>query len=87
MIESYSIRRKVENMDRMTSTEILTRDFLTTNSKIVKAKDLLDTKSRTIVLDSNGIELQGEMLVVGYPDDVYNRTTPKYKSHEKKCKK
>lgn len=61
--------------------------YVGTNSKIVKAKDLLDTKSRTIVLDSNGIELQGEMLVVGYPDDVYNRTTPKYKSHEKKCKK
>ena len=65
--------------------------FIGMNNKIIKAKDLLETKNRTIVLDSHGVVLQGEVLVGAvdnrYRDDVYNRTTPKYKSHEKKCKK
>ena len=60
--------------------------------KIVKAKDLLENNNRTIVLKDDERSIQGEMVVVGGitsgpRDDVYNRTTPKYKSHKKKCKK
>ena len=60
--------------------------------KIVKAKDLLENNNRTIVLKDDERSIQGEMVLVGGitsgpRDDVYNRTTSKYKSHKKKCKK
>ena len=60
--------------------------------KIVKAKDLLENNNRTIVLKDDESVMQGEVVVVGGitsgpRDDVYNRTTSKYKSHKKKCKK
>ena len=60
--------------------------------KIVKAKDLLENNNRTIVLKDDESVMQGEMVLVGGitsgpRDDVYNRTTSKYKSHKKKCKK
>ena len=60
--------------------------------KIVKAKDLLENNNRTIVLKDDERSIQGEVVVVGGitsgpRDDVYNRTTSKYKSHKKKCKK
>lgn len=61
-------------------------------SKVVKAKDLLDRKNRIIVFESDEQVLLGEVVLSGVVvtrngDDVYNRTTPKYKSHKKKCKK
>ena len=61
-------------------------------SKVVKAKDLLDRKNRLIVFESDEQVLLGEVVLSGVVvtrngDDVYNRTTPKYKSHKKKCKK
>ena len=60
--------------------------------KIVKAKDLLENNNRTIVLKDDERSIQGEVGLVGGitsgpRDDVYNRTTSKYKSHKKKCKK
>ena len=60
--------------------------------KIVKAKDLLENNNRTIVLKDDESVIQGEMAIAGGittspRDDVYNRTTSKYKSHKKKCKK
>ena len=60
--------------------------------KIVKAKDLLENNNRTIVLKDDERSIQGEVALVGGitsgpRDDVYNRTTSKYKSHKKKCKK
>ncbi len=66
--------------------------FIGCKDKIIKAKDLLDKKNRTIVLENDESSIQGEVVVVGGitsgpRDDVYNRTTPKYKSHKKKCKK
>jgi hypothetical protein len=66
--------------------------FIGCKDKIIKAKDLLDKKNRTIVLENDERSIQGEVVVVGGitsgpRDDVYNRTTPKYKSHKKKCKK
>nr|WP_317041796.1 hypothetical protein [Prevotella intermedia] len=52
----------------------------------------MDRKNRTIVLESDEQVLLGEVVLSGVVvtrngDDVYNRTTPKYKSHKKKCKK
>ena len=66
--------------------------FIGCKDKIIKAKDLLDKKNRTIVLENDERSIQGEVVVVGGitsgpRDDVYNRTTSKYKSHKKKCKK
>lgn len=66
--------------------------FVGCKGKTVKAKDLLDARNRTIALENDESVMQGEMPVVGIiatssRDDVYNRTTPKYKSHKKKCKK
>ena len=65
--------------------------YIGLKSKVVKAKDLLDRKNRIIVLDSDEQALLGEVVLSGVVitrngDDVYNRTTPKYKSHKKKCK-
>ena len=66
--------------------------YIGCEEKIVKAKDLLENNNRTIVLKDDESVMQGEVVVVGGitsgpQDDVYNRTTPKYKSHKKKCKK
>ena len=66
--------------------------YIGCEKKIVKAKDLLENNNRTIVLKDDESVMQGEVVVVGGitsgpRDDVYNRTTPKYKSHKKKCKK
>ncbi len=66
--------------------------FIGCKDKIIKAKDLLDKKNRTIVLENDESSIQGVVGVAGGitsspRDDVYNRTTPKYKSHKKKCKK
>ncbi len=66
--------------------------YIGLKSKVVKAKDLLDRKNRIIVLESDEQVLLGEVVLSGVVvtrngDDVYNRTTPKYKSHKKKCKK
>ena len=66
--------------------------FVGCKDKMVKAKDLLDARNRTVALENDELVMQGEMPVVGKiatspRDDVYNRTTPKYKSHKKKCKK
>ena len=66
--------------------------YIGCEKKIVKAKDLLENNNRTIVLKDDESVMQGEVVVVGGitsgpQDDVYNRTTPKYKSHKKKCKK
>ena len=66
--------------------------YIGCEKKIVKAKDLLENNNRTIVLKDDESVMQGEVVVVGGitsgpRDDVYNRTTSKYKSHKKKCKK
>ena len=66
--------------------------YIGCENKIVKAKDLLEDNNRIIVLKDDESVMQGEVVVVGGitsgpRDDVYNRTTPKYKSHKKKCKK
>jgi hypothetical protein len=66
--------------------------YIGLKSKVVKAKDLLDRKNRTIVLEPDEQVLLGEVVLTGVVvtrngDDVYNRTTPKYKPHKKKCKK
>ena len=66
--------------------------YIGLKSKVVKAKDLLDRKNRIIVFESDEQVLLGEVVLTGVVvtrngDDVYNRTTPKYKSHKKKCKK
>lgn len=66
--------------------------YIGLKSKVVKAKDLLDRKNRIIVFESDEQALLGEVVLSGVVvtrngDDVYNRTTPKYKSHKKKCKK
>lgn len=66
--------------------------FVGCKDKMVKAKDLLDARNRTVALENDELVMQGEMPVVGKiatspRDDVYNRTTPKYTSHKKKCKK
>ena len=66
--------------------------YIGCEEKIVKAKDLLENNNRTIVLKDDESVIQGEMAAVGGittspRDDVYNRTTSKYKSHKKKCKK
>ena len=66
--------------------------YIGCEEKIVKAKDLLENNNRTIVLKDDESVMQGEVVVVGGitsgpRDDIYNRTTPKYKSHKKKCKK
>ena len=66
--------------------------YIGCENKIVKAKDLLENNNRTIVLKDDESVIQGEMPAVGGittspRDDVYNRTTPKYTSHKKKCKK
>ena len=66
--------------------------YIGCKKKIVKAKDLLKNKNRTIVLKDDRNFMQGEAIVTGKiaprpRDDVYNRTTPKYTSHKKKCKK
>jgi len=66
--------------------------YIGLKSKVVKAKDLLDRKNRTIVLEPDEQVLLGEVILTGVVvtrngDDVYNRTTPKYKSHKTRCKK
>ena len=69
--------------------------YIGCEEKIVKAKDLLKNKNRTIVLKDDRNVMQGEAIVTGKigprplndVNDVYNRTAPKYKSHKKKCKK
>ena len=66
--------------------------YIGCEEKIVKAKDLLENNNRTIVLKDDESVIQGEMAIAGGittspRDDVYNRTTSKYKSHKKKCKK
>ena len=66
--------------------------YIGLKSKVVKAKDLLDRKNRIIIFESDEQVLLGEVVLSGVVvtrngDDVYNRTTPKYKSHKKKCKK
>ena len=69
--------------------------YIGCKKKIVKAKDLLKNKNRTIVLKDDRNFMQGEAIVTGKirprplndVNDVYNRTAPKYKSHKKKCKK
>ena len=69
--------------------------YIGCKKKIVKAKDLLKNKNRTIVLKDDRNVMQGEAIVTGKirprplndVDDIYNRTAPKYKSHKKKCKK
>lgn len=69
--------------------------YIGCKKKIVKAKDLLKNKNRTIVLKDDRNVMQGEAIVTGKigprplndVNDVYNRTTPKYTSHKKKCKK
>lgn len=66
--------------------------YIGCKKKIVKAKDLLKNKNRTIVLKDDRNVMQGEAIVTGKIgprplNDVYNRTTPKYTSHKKKCKK
>ena len=69
--------------------------YIGCKKKIVKAKDLLKNKNRTIVLKDDRNVMQGEAIVTGKigprplndVNDVYNRTAPKYKSHKKKCKK
>lgn len=66
--------------------------FVGCKDKMVKAKDLLDARNRTVALENDELIMQGEMPVAGgittsTRDDVYNRTTPKYTSHKKKCKK
>ena len=66
--------------------------YIGLKSKVVKAKDLLDRKNRIIVFESDEQALLGEVVLSGVVvtrngDDVYNRTTSKYKSHKKKCKK
>ena len=69
--------------------------YIGCKKKIVKAKDLLKNKNRTIVLKDDRNFMQGEAIVTGKirprplkdVDDVYNSTAPKYKSHKKKCKK
>lgn len=66
--------------------------YIGLKDKIIKAKNLLDRNNRFIVLESDGSALEGEVVLSGVvvarsQDDVYNRTTPKYKSHKKKCKK
>ena len=66
--------------------------YIGCEKKIVKAKDLLENNNRTIVLKDDESVIQGEMAIAGGittspRDDVYNRTTSKYKSHKKKCKK
>ncbi len=66
--------------------------YIGCEKKIVKAKDLLENNNRTIVLKDDESSIQGEVVLVGGitsgpRDDVYNRTTSKYKSHKKKCKK
>ena len=66
--------------------------YIGCENKIVKAKDLLENNNRTIVLKDDESVIQGEMAIAGGittspRDDVYNRTTSKYKSHKKKCKK
>lgn len=66
--------------------------FVGCKDKMVKAKDLLDARNRTVALENDELVMQGEMPVVGKiatspRDDVYNRTTPKYTSHKNKCKK
>ncbi|WP_273412982.1 carboxypeptidase-like regulatory domain-containing protein [Prevotella aurantiaca] len=66
--------------------------YIGLKSKVVKAKDLLERKNRIIVFESDEQVLLGEVVLSGVVvtrngDDVYNRTTPKYKSHKKKCKK
>ena len=66
--------------------------FVGCKDKMVKAKDLLDARNRTVALENDELVIQGEMPAVGGittspRDDVYNRTTPKYTSHKKKCKK
>lgn len=74
---------------RETNLRIL---YIGCEKKIVKAKDLLENNNRTIVLKDDESVIQGEMPIAGGittspRNDVYNRTTPKYKSHKKKCKK
>lgn len=69
--------------------------YIGCKKKIVKAKDLLKNKNRTIVLKDDRNFMQDEAIVTGKiaprplkdVDDVYNRTAPKYKSHKNKCKK
>jgi len=66
--------------------------YIGCKKKIVKAKDLLKNKNRTIVLKDDRNVMQGEAIVTGKIgprplNDVNNRTTPKYTSHKKKCKK
>ena len=69
--------------------------YIGCKKKIVKAKDLLKNKNRTIMLKDDRNVMQGEAIVTGKirprplndVDDIYNRTAPKYKSHKKKCKK
>ena len=69
--------------------------YIGCKKKIVKAKDLLKNKNRTIVLKDDRNFMQVEAIVTGKiaprplndVDDIYNRTAPKYKSHKKKCKK
>ena len=69
--------------------------YIGCKNKIVKAKDLLENNNRTIVLKDDRSVMQGEAIVTGKigprplndVNDVYNRTTPKYTSHKKKCKK
>ena len=69
--------------------------YIGCKKKIVKAKDLLKNKNRTIVLKDDRNFMQVEAIVTGKigprplndVNDVYNRTAPKYKSHKKKCKK
>ena len=66
--------------------------YIGCEEKIVKAKDLLEDNNRIIVLKDDESVIQGEMAIAGGittspRDDVYNRTTSKYKSHKKKCKK
>ena len=77
------------NVPRETNLKI---SFVGCKDKMVKAKDLLDARNRTVALENDELVMQGEMPVVGKiatspRDDVYNRTTPKYTSHKKKCKK
>ena len=69
--------------------------YIGCEKKIVKAKDLLENNNRTIVLKDDESVIECEAIVTGKiaprplkdVDDVYNCTTPKYKSHKNKCKK
>ena len=77
---------------KVTQDASLEISYVGLKSKVVKAKDLLDRKNRIIVFESDEQVLLGEVVLSGVVvtrngDDVYNRTTPKYKSHKKKCKK